>query len=365
MAPSTTPEDRKNASLALILAIAGCVAGGLITNALTSSSTVRIAGTVLGSAVPPLIQNKGPWHRLRASLAIFVTVVALIGGYGGFAVFAAASQTSPAVPLPSKLDPTHDDEASGPAIDVSPSTVHCGTRTSGEPGGPFPCPAVIVESTGDAALIVTRIDGDPLHQFTHDQNCVRRSPLAKGATCELWISMKSSGGSGQHSARIVIHENIKTDNGFAVTVEGELRQPPPFGDLSIAADSLACAYAASELVDGEYKPVVKISFEVALADQTSEIAPTDVFVAAKDVTEGEVLKLADTKVDVPVGHVDQSRPLLIPLSPENYGRSAALALTVDPDRTLAESTTANNTFNMKVALPDQGQPDGPLQCDAT
>jgi hypothetical protein len=100
----------------MLLAIAGSICGTLLTAALNTSPTVRLIGALLGSAIPPLVTFAGPYHRLRAGLAVAVTAGALIITYGGFTLFDFATERKETFPLPASV-PQPNDSASSPASD--------------------------------------------------------------------------------------------------------------------------------------------------------------------------------------------------------------------------------------------------------
>src|SRR5262249_2526367 len=229
-----------------------------------------------------------------------------------------------------------------PAVHVDPATVDCGTQTSSESGESIPCPEVTVTSTGDAPLRVTNIEWQPTGFFAHDQDCVRRSPLAKGESCTIRISMRPDGDPGQRSAQMIVHENVKTDNGVRVSVNGDLEAPQPVGDLVISPDSVSCASAGND---------VEVTFTVGADAASSATQPTEVTVSAHDVTETSTQKLPDVEGVFPVG---QPGPLPIPLSHATLGQpSVVLALEAEPD---------GDPLTIKSTLPDQSHPEGPLTC---
>jgi Putative metal-binding motif len=130
---SAQPDAR--ASTQMVLAIAGSICGTLLTSALNTTPTVRLAGALLGSAIPPLVTFAGPYHRLRAGLAVVVTAGALVITYGGFTLFDFATERKETFPLPASV-PQPNAPASSSASDPS----------GGGGNGP-----VLVDADGDGA----------------------------------------------------------------------------------------------------------------------------------------------------------------------------------------------------------------------
>lgn len=360
MAPSTSPEDRKQATNALVLSILGYVCGGLLTNALTTSPTARVIGTILSGAVPPLIATAGPGHRLRASLAIGVTTLALFAAYGGFAVFAFASDKPSVVPLPRFVP----DPAAKPGIELSTESIDCGRREVGAQDSPE-CGTVTVESTGSEDLVVTEVGFNPQHQgFSQNQNCVKYSPLHKGEQCTVTVMFTPpSDQPGTRSSLMYINENVPNDNIKHVTVRAEVEgsQPQPVGDLVIASDPV-CDYVPNELLGGEYKNVLRITFTVNLEDAIGG-PPSQVEVSASPVdTPSATTELPETPDSFAVGQADY---LEIPLEPQNYQQEAVLTLNVDPDGKIHEIDETNNAIEIKVVLPAQSEEQGGLECPRT
>jgi hypothetical protein len=217
----TSGEGRKSTS-ALLLSILAAIAGGLLANALTSSPTARVFGTILGAAVPQLITHVGPGHRLRATLAFGVTAVGLFVAYGGFALFAFASGTESVVPLPSIVpNPVVDGPSvNGQAVDVNPRSVDCGASAA----GPVECDTVSVESTGRKPLRNIWVEFSPRGQgFIQNETCKDRT-LSAGETCTVTVSFEPSGDAGVRTSEMIIHENISTDHGIHVAVRGRSRR---------------------------------------------------------------------------------------------------------------------------------------------
>ena len=132
---SASAQPGARASTQMVLAIAGSICGTLLTTALNTSPTVRLIGALLGSAIPPLVTFAGPYHRLRAGLAVAVTVGALVVTYGGFTLFDFATERKGTFPLP----------ASVPQPDASASSLSSASSGDGENG-----PA-LVDADGDGA----------------------------------------------------------------------------------------------------------------------------------------------------------------------------------------------------------------------
>ncbi|MFI6498347.1 hypothetical protein [Nonomuraea typhae] len=85
---------------------------------------------------------------------------------------------------------------------------------------------VLILSTGNATLKVTDIEfeGESAGSFRHDGACENRS-LDAGAECVLsvWFEPETAGASG--SAVLVIHQNLRGDNGSRVQVNGQGQLP--------------------------------------------------------------------------------------------------------------------------------------------
>ena len=173
-------EDRKKATEGLVLSILGAICGALLTNALNGSPTVRLIGTILGAAIPQLIAQVGPGHRLRAGMAVAVTSVALFAAYGGFTIFAFASDQESVVPLPS-IAPQPGDSGgnsggnAGSGIEVDPDTVDCGEREVVDEL--LECEDVRVTSTGNKPLRIWSVDFQPTSPFGQSQDCVKAALL--------------------------------------------------------------------------------------------------------------------------------------------------------------------------------------------
>jgi hypothetical protein len=361
MAEQVTPGERNKATNALLLSILASIAGGLLTNALTSSSTARVIGTILGAAVPQLITHIGPGHRLRATLAFGVTGVALFVAYGGFAVFAFASDEPSVVPLPSIL-PNPAPSVDGPAVDVSPRLVDCGAFAAGAVGAPFECDTVTVESRGSKPLRNIWVEFSPRGQgFSQNETCKGRS-LSDGETCTVTVSFEPAGESGVRSSEMIVHENVPTDNGIHVTVRGAVTALKPVGDL-VVSPSVRCDYVAGVEVGGATVDAIRIWLTVELEDVVGDAAPTQVPLSgSNDTLQAGTAALPETRRDdFPIG---SEEALTIPLQPDMYDKEHTLTLAVDPDQQVPEIDDGNNALMMKLVLPAQPQAGNAVQCES-
>ena len=318
---------------------------------------MRLVGTILGAAVPQLITEVGPWHRLRASLAIVVTASALFVAYGGFAIFAFASDNPSVVPLPHFMPNPNP----GPGIAVSTHAVDCGSWTAGT----HLCDTVTVKSTGSKPLRVDSVEITPHGLgFSHDQNCVRTKDhppplyLPKGATCTVQVSFEPSGAEGQRSAQMIIHENIATDNGVRVAVHAEVKARTPVGNLvaSLAENadgSGRCEFVAGVVIDNQTVNAIRIWLAMSLKTPTTADLPTRVHVSTSSET------LPGTSQDnFPI---DAEDSLLIPVESEMYDKEHFVRVTVDPNDDVPEfDEDDNDEPNIKVYLP--AQPEGVVPC---
>ncbi|WP_157248036.1 hypothetical protein [Nonomuraea typhae] len=93
-------------------------------------------------------------------------------------------------------------------------------------GGAGCAQEVLILSTGNAMLKVTDIEfqGESAGSFRHDGACENQS-LDAGAECVLkvWFEPETAGASG--SAVLVIHQNLRGDNGTRVQVNGQGQLP--------------------------------------------------------------------------------------------------------------------------------------------
>jgi hypothetical protein len=72
-----------NASIGLGLAIIGAVCGTAMSSLVTESGAIRLVALCIGAAIPPFVSTIGQWRPVRATLAVLITVVALVVTYSG------------------------------------------------------------------------------------------------------------------------------------------------------------------------------------------------------------------------------------------------------------------------------------------
>ena len=171
---------------------------------------VRLIGTILGAAVPQLITQVGPGHRLRAGMAISVTTLALFAAYGGFTLFAFASDRESVVPLPSIVPQPGDGGGNGSGhagsgIAVDPDSVDCGDQQVVDEL--LACEDVTVTSTGIEPLEIWSVTFEPTGSFGQSQTCVEESPLPTGETCTVHVLFRPLGEPGPRAARMSINGN--------------------------------------------------------------------------------------------------------------------------------------------------------------
>lgn len=364
MAEQVTSSEGRKATNALSLSILAAISGGLLANALTSSPTARVFGTILGAAVPQLITQVGPGHRLRATLAFLVTAVALFVAYGGFTLFAFASDRPSVVPLPSILpNPAGDGPSvNGPAVDVNPDSVDCGEFPAGAVGNRFECATVSVESTGGKPLRNIWVEFSPRDQcFSQNETCKGRS-LSAGETCTVTVSFEPSGDAGARSSEMIVHENVPSDHGIHVPVRAEVAAPKPVGDL-VVNPSLRCDYITGAEVGGATVDAIRIFLTVELKDSVGDASPMQVPVSASNDTlqTGTAALPATQRDDLPIG---SEEALTIPLQADMYDKEHTLTITVDPDQQVLETDTSDNTLKMKLFLPAQPQAGDAVQCES-
>jgi hypothetical protein len=340
-------EDRNKATQGLVLSIFGAVCGALLTNALNGSPTVRLIGTILGAAIPQLISQVGPGHRLRAGLAVSVTTVALFAAYGGFTLFAFASDRKSVVPLPS-IVPQPGGESGGnarSAITVSPHSVDCGNRQVVDEL--LECADVTVTSSGVKSLRISSVAFEPPLPFGQSQDCVTKSPLPKGATCTVHVLFRPSAPPGSRAARMRIDGNAPS---AYVDVQGNVTPAELAGDLAVPG-VVSCEYVADEASG----PALKLTFEVAFAGSGSPPSVIGVSASLDDGTPAP-----SERVDFPVGQPD-SMSMSIPPPPYDT-LSIPFTIHLDRDNSVQEEDELNNDVKMKFAAPGEGQPSGTVGC---
>ena len=345
-------EDRKKATEGLVLSILGAICGALLTNALNGSPTVRLIGTILGAAIPQLIAQVGPGHRLRAGMAVAVTTVALFAAYGGFTLFAFASDQESVVPLPS-IAPQPGNSGgnsggnAGSGIEVDPDTVDCGEREVVDEL--LECEDVRVTSTGNKPLRIWSVDFEPTSPFGQSQDCVKAALLHKGATCTVHVLFRPLAPLGGRAARMRINGNAGS---VYVDVRGSVEAAELAGDLAMLG-AVSCEYVADEASG----PALTLSFEVAFSGSGSP--PTVIGVSASLADE----TLAGERADFPVGQTD-SMSMSIPPPPYDTP-SIPFTIHLDRDHSVQEEDESNNDVEMKFAAPEEGQLSGPVDCDFT
>jgi hypothetical protein len=342
-------EDRKKATQGLVLSIFGAVCGALLTNALNGSPTVRLIGTILGAAIPQLISQVGPGHRLRAGLAVSVTTVALFAAYGGFTLFAFASDQKSVVPLPSIVHPPGDTGGNASSgIAVNTDTVNCGDRQVGDEL--LECQDVTVTSSGIKPLRIWSVDFEPTSPFGQSQDCVKKSPLPQGATCTVHVLFRPSGPPGSRAARMRINGNAPT---ASVDVQGNVTAAESAGDLAVLG-AVACEYVADEASG----PVLTLTFEVDFSGSGSQPSVLDV---SASLDGGTVAP--SERADFPVGQA-ASMSMGIPQPPYDTP-SIPFTIHLDSDDSVQEEDESNNDVNMKFPAPEEGQLSGTVDCVPT
>jgi hypothetical protein len=348
MSTDARSEDRKKATEGLVLSIIGAVCGALLTNALNGSPTVRLIGTIFGAAIPQLISQVGPGHRLRAGLAISVTAFALFAAYGGFTVFAFASNQKSVVPLPSIVpEPGGTVGNARSAITVNRDSVDCGDRPAVD--ALLDCGDVTVTSSGNKPLKIWSIDFEPAAPFGQSQDCVKRSPLPKGATCTVHLLFRPLAPPGSRAARMRINGNA---TGY-VNVQGNVTAAESAGDLAVPG-MVSCEYVA----DQGSGPALTLTFEVASAGSGSPSSAVDVTASLDDGSPAPT-----DRPDFPVGQTDS---MSISLPPPPYATpSIPFTIHLDPDQSVQEEDESNNDVHLKFPAPAEGQLSGPVDCVPT
>jgi len=345
-------EDRKQATEGLVLSILGAVCGALLTNALNGSSAVRLIGTILGAAVPQLITQVGPGHRLRAGMAISVTTLALFAAYGGFTLFAFASDRESVVPLPSIVPQPGDPGGNGSGnagrgIEVNPDDVDCGDRPVVDEL--LACGDVTVTSTGTEPLRISSVVFEPTSPFGQSQNCVKKSPLPTGETCTVHVLFRPLGEPGPRAAQMIIKGNASAN----VDVQGNVEAAELAGDLAVLG-VVSCAYVADEASG----PALTLGFEVAFSGSGS---PPSVIGVSASLDDGA--PAAGERPDFPVG---QTGSISMSIPPPPYdAQSIPFTIYLDHDDAVPEADEENNEVEMKFAAPEEGRPSGVIECVPT
>jgi hypothetical protein len=216
----------QNATKALVLSIFAATGGALVGTAADAPSGVRLLFLIVGAAIPPIILHVGPWQGPRTFVALVLVGVALFVAYGGFALFAFATDQPSALPLPPPLPDPSDGQTTtttsttitspGPGIAVTPDTLHCDIKGCDD--------SVTITSTGDEALVIGTIEFDPpTGEFTEDDECDGHD-LAKDQQCQVIVTFAPSELAGTRSAKMVIHQNLPSPPSY-VTLEGKVEEP--------------------------------------------------------------------------------------------------------------------------------------------
>jgi len=341
-------------SVQLLFAMIGSVCGTLITGALDTSPTVRLIGAVLGAAVPTLIGYAGPHTHLRATVGIAATAVALFVTYGGFTLFAFATDRPETFPLPAGVpDPDKDQSGSttvtvhgGPDIKVTPESLKC--TSDG-------CETVTIESTGEKPLEVRTIefDGEAASEFSQAGDCENHT-LDKGQDCRLTVNFTPSA-PGTRLARLVIHQNLPKLPTY-VPLEGQGSAVFSMGDLVTSPEDVDCVHQQAGAIDhGELKDALQIFFTLRLDGASPHQLNKLVLVSARS-NRGPSASAR--------GGIGAGRVAALPLKPDDYGHTHIVTVSLDPNNEVAEDNEANNRLTVRVGVPLHPQSTQNLHCTA-
>lgn len=334
-----------------MLAVIGAVLATLVIGALNTSPAARLIGAALGAAIPVLVTSGG---AQGLALSMLVTGGALFITYGGFTIFDYAEDREATFPIPRGMPPpvpsptpivrTED----GLSLEVTPETVHCDGDGCDDD--------VTVTSTGEELLEIRTIEfvGESASEFGYGGDCAGRA-LQQDDTCQISVSFNPSGVGGPRTVTLRIHQNLQgpaTDVAVEGVAEGPQPPPPATGDVVLLRDTVECRHQmGGALVNGQLVNALQIFFDLRF--EGAGEAPNAVRV---DGTSS--LGPAESRT----GGIGPGRHLALPLEANDYGRTHAVILRVDPNSEVAESREDNNQFSVSVFVPSHPAATQTLPC---
>lgn len=229
-------------------AVTGSVLATILIGLLGSSPEGKLAGAVVGAAIPTFATVFLSRKTLHLSFAVVITLVALVLVYGGAFAFdkAADKETFPR-PGPTPTPTSEPDGGVGGGDDVG-----------GEDGGEAPAdievtPAALactaaqcerkveVSNAGDKPLLIgnVTISGDAVAEFAPPEGCAQ-SQLGADDRCEVEVTFVPTQAPGQRSASLEIESN---DGTASVALQGEVATP----DVDLGPGGNKCKIEGQQL----------------------------------------------------------------------------------------------------------------------
>ena len=301
-------------------AVTGSVLATILIGLLGSSPEGKLAGAVVGAAIPTFATVFLSRKTLHLSFAVVITLVALVVVYGGaFAFDAAADKETFPRPGPTPtttptVDPTvtvtQTPNTDGPEIRVTPKELSCIPECT---------EVVTIRNTGDELLQIEAINlsDNAEGRFTEAKNCTGFD-VSPGRDCKFAIAFDPPPDPAARTASLDIDSNA---GDRSVKLEG--KRADPTADLGFSNQK--CSVVGNELT-------VSLKVEPVAGDLEGVV----VRVAAKAPDLDPPLDKTD---DVPVGEFAEIKQQL----PELTEIPVAVTVAIDSTGAVPEITEENNS----------------------